>query len=155
MIICFSTAPIGAFRSLRFHSVICSLGGPLSHGSPFVLFFDHGHPLFWNFYSTIPVDVVRVKSYMNCLLDFARVVMRVTIYKLYFVPEWLVTGVVSMLWNGRGLGTGESDVSIVLILSCIGLPVSPMYTLPLVGDYAKISVSTTKRRCFFYYHFHE
>ena len=36
----------------------------------FLLFFFYcGHPRFWNFYSTIPVDVVRVKSYMNCLFD--------------------------------------------------------------------------------------
>ena len=75
MIGCFSTALIGAFRSLLFHSVICSLGGPLSHGSPVVVFFDRGHPPFWNFYSTIPVDVVRVKSYVNCLFDPARVNM--------------------------------------------------------------------------------
>ena len=34
-----------------------------------VMFFDRGHPHFWNFYSTIPVDVVRVKSYVNCLFD--------------------------------------------------------------------------------------
>ena len=79
------------------HSVICSLGGPLLHGSPVVVFFDRGHPCFWNFYSTIPVDVVRVKSCVNCLFDPARVVIRVTINKLYFVPEWLVSGVVGML----------------------------------------------------------
>ena len=30
---------------------------------------------------------------MNCLFDPARVVIRVTINKLYFVPEWLVSGV--------------------------------------------------------------
>ena len=65
----FSAALIGAFRSSLFHSVICSLGGPLSHGSPVVVFFDRGHPRFWNFYSTIPVDVARVKSYMNCLFE--------------------------------------------------------------------------------------
>ena len=82
-------------------------------------FFDRGHPRFWNFYSTIPVDVVRVKSYMNCLFDYARVVIRVTINKLYFVPKWLVSGVVSMLWNGGGLGTDESDVSIVLLNSVL------------------------------------
>ena len=70
---------------LAVHSVICSLGGPLSHGSPVVVFFDRGHPRFWNFYSTIPVDVVRVKSYMNCLFDSARVLIRVTINKLYLV----------------------------------------------------------------------
>ena len=34
--------------------------------------------VFWNFYSTIPVDVVREKSYINCLFDPARVVTRVT-----------------------------------------------------------------------------
>ena len=82
---------------LAVHSVICSLGGPLSHGSPVVVFFERGHPRFWNFYSTILVDVVRVKSYMNCLFDPAHVVIRVTINKLYFVSEWLVSGVVGML----------------------------------------------------------
>ena len=80
-----------------FHSVICSLGGPLSHSSPVVVFFDRGHPRFWNFYSTIPVDVVRVKSHTNCLFDSVRVVIRVTNNKLYFVPGWLVSGVVSIL----------------------------------------------------------
>ena len=97
-------------------SVICSLGGPLSHSSPVVVFFDRGHPRFWNFYSTIPVDVVRVKSYMNWLFDPARVVIRVTINKLYFVSEWFLSGVVNMLWNGGGLGTGESDV---LLFNCV------------------------------------
>ena len=82
---------------LGVHSVICSLAGSLSHGSPVVVFFDRGHPRFWNFYSTIPVDVVRVKSYMNCLFDSERVVIRVMINKLYFVPEWLMSGVVGML----------------------------------------------------------
>ena len=38
---------------------------------------------------------------MNCLFDPARVVIRVTINKLYFVPEWLVSGVVGILWNGE------------------------------------------------------
>ena len=98
--------------------MICSLGSPLSHSSPVVVFFDRGHPRFWNFYSTIPVDVVRVKSYMNWLFDSARVVIRVTINKLYFVSEWLLSDVVNMLWNGGGLGTGESDVLIVLF-NCI------------------------------------
>ena len=36
---------------------------------------------------------------MNCLFDTARVVIRVTVNILYFVPEWLVSGVVGMLWN--------------------------------------------------------
>ena len=108
MISCFSIALIDVFRSLLFHSVICSLGGPLSHGFPVVVFFDRGHPRFWNFYSTIPVDVVGVKSYMNWLFDPVRVVIRVTVNKLHLVPEWLVSGVV-----GVGLGMGGLDVSIV------------------------------------------
>ena len=74
--------------------MICSLGGPLLHRSPVVVFFARGHPRFWNFYTTIPVDFVRVKSYMNCLFDPVRVVIRVMINKLYFVPEWLVSGVI-------------------------------------------------------------
>ena len=32
---------------------------------------------------------------MNCLFNPARVIIRVTINKLYFVPEWLVSGVVT------------------------------------------------------------
>ena len=119
VISCFSTALIGAFRSLLSHSVIFSLSGPLSHGSPVFVFCDRGHPRFLDFYSTIPVDVVRVKSCMNCLFDSAHVVIRVTINKLYFALEWLVSGVVGMLWNGGGLDTGESDVSIVLLDSVL------------------------------------
>ena len=83
--------------------------------------FCRGHPHFWNFYSTIPADVVRVKSYMNCPFDPARVVIRVTINKLYSVPERLVFGVARANRISR---------SCSLILSCIGLSVSLMYTLP-------------------------
>ena len=125
MISCFSTALIGSFRTLLFHSGICSPGDPLSHDSPVVVFFDRGHQRFWNFYSAIPVDVVRVKFYMNCLFDLARVLIRVTINKLYFAPEWLVSGVV-VLWACSE--TAEVSVrasrmsrSCSLILSCIGL----------------------------------
>ena len=66
--------------------VICSLGGPLSYDSPVVVFLDDGHPCFWNFYSTIHVDVVRVKSYGNASLT-----MRTTINKLFFIPKRVVS----------------------------------------------------------------
>ena len=59
----------------------------------YIYFFILGIHASWIFYSTIPVDVVRVKSYIYCLFDPARVVIRVTINTLYFVPEWLVSGV--------------------------------------------------------------
>ena len=66
----FSTAVIGAFQFLML--VSCSLGGLLSYGSPvvvfclfvclFVCFFYNGHPHFRILYSSVPADVVRVKS---------------------------------------------------------------------------------------------
>ena len=37
----------------------CSLGSPLSHGSPVLLFLDRRYPCFWNIYTTISVDVLR------------------------------------------------------------------------------------------------
>ena len=77
-------------------SACCSFGGPLSYGSPVVVYLDRGHPCFRNFYSTIPVDVVRVKSYVNRLFDPACAPMRITINKLYFVPKRVVSGVVSV-----------------------------------------------------------
>ena len=119
VISCFFNSSDWCISILAVHSVICSLGGPLSHGSPSVVFSDHGHPRFWNFYSTIPVDIVRVKSYMNCLFDPARLVVRVTINELHLVPEWHMSDVVGMLWNGGGLGTGESNVLIMLFNSVL------------------------------------
>ena len=64
----FSTAVIGAFQFLML--VSCSLGGLLSYGSPVVVvfclfvcfFFYNGHSHFRVLYSSVPVDVVRVKS---------------------------------------------------------------------------------------------
>ena len=86
-------------------SVCCSFGGPLSCGSPVTVFLDRGHPCFRNFYSTIPVDVVRVKSYVNRLFDLdpAFVPMRITINKLYFVPKRVVVCSSSMQSKGRDL----------------------------------------------------
>ena len=66
--------------------------------SPVVLFLaGRVHPCFWNFYSTVPIDVIRVKSYVNCSFDPTCVVMRIAINKLNFVPEWLMSGVVVVL----------------------------------------------------------
>ena len=77
--------------------VICYLGGPLSYGSPVVVFLDCGHPCFWNFYSTVSFDVVRVKSSVNGLFDPACVTMRIMINKLYFIPKRVVSGVEGVL----------------------------------------------------------
>ena len=55
----FSTAVFGLFRSSS-----CSFDGSLSYDSPVVVFFDREHPRFRNFYYTVPVDVVRLLSFM-------------------------------------------------------------------------------------------
>ena len=71
---------------------------------------------------------------MNSLFDPARVVIKVTINKLYFVPEWLVFVVVIMLWNGGGLSMSRMSRSCSLILSCMGLSVSPTIFFSLVSS---------------------
>ncbi len=89
----FSTALIGAFRSSVFCMLVycCSLGGQQSYSSPVVVFFDRGHPCFRNFNSTVPVDIIRVKSYVNRLFDPACVPVRVTINKLYLIPRFMMS----------------------------------------------------------------
>ena len=99
-----------------------------------IIIFYRGHPRFRNFYSTIPVDIVSVKSKMNSLFDPARVVIKLTINKIYFVPEWLVFVVVIMLWNGGGLVMSRMSRSCILILSCMGLSVSPTILFSLVSS---------------------
>ena len=60
------------------------------------------HPCLWIFNSTVSIDVIRV--YVNCLFDLTCVVMKITINKLNFVPvDWLMSGVVVLLWDGEGI----------------------------------------------------
>ena len=49
------------------------------------VYFDRGHPHFRNFRSTVPFDVVMLKSYENCLFDPASVPVRITINKFNFI----------------------------------------------------------------------
>ena len=74
----------------------CSLSGPLLYRFP-VVFLDRGHPRFGNFNSAIPVDVIRVKSYVNSFLEPSGVPVRVSINKLYLVPKRVMAGLVGML----------------------------------------------------------
>ena len=107
---------IGAFRS-SYCSIVpassCSLSGPLLYRSPVVVFLDRGYPCFRNFNSTIPVDVVRVKSYVNSFLDPTCVPVRISINKLDLIPDRIVAGLVGVFRNGGGLGTGESYIPVV------------------------------------------
>ena len=49
---------------------------------PVVVFLDRGYPCFRSFNSTIPVDVVKVKSYVNSFLDPTCVPVRISINRL-------------------------------------------------------------------------
>ena len=89
-----------------------SLSGLLLCRFP-VVFLDRGNPRFGNFNSAIPVDVIRVKSYMNSFLDPSGVPVRVSINKLYLVPKQVMAGLVGVLRNGGGLVTGESYIAVV------------------------------------------
>ena len=119
---CFSTVLIGAFRSLLFTQWFSPLAVRCRTALLLLCFFYHGQPHFWNFYSTFPVDVVRVKSGMNCLFDPAHVVIRVTINKLNFVLEWLVSSVVGMLLNS--VLHRSSSLSNVHLATFTGNPVN-------------------------------
>ena len=100
VISCFLIALIDAFRSMLFHSVNCSSGGPLSHGSPVVDFLIVGIHVSG---ISIPLSLLMLKSYVNCLFDPARVVIRVTINNrsVKFIgnysPSW---GSISIIISG-------------------------------------------------------
>ena len=106
----------GAFRSSDCSIVpasSCSLSGPLLYRSPLLVFLDRGYPCFRNFNSTLPVDVIRVKCYVNSFLDPTCVPVRISINKLDLIPDRIVAGLVGVFRNGGGLGTGESYIPVV------------------------------------------
>ena len=103
------------------------------------------------------VDVVRVKSYMNCLFDSARVVLRVTINEGKFdttilrEPDGQLTTSVYrkpthtdqyLAYDSHHPRSVKRGIVKCLYERAKGL-VARCFQ---VGDYAKISVSTTKRR---------
>ena len=92
------------------------------------MFLDRGHPRFGNFNTAIPVDVIRVKSYVNSFLDPSGVPVRVWINKLYLVPKRVVAALLWACSETAGVWVRASRVSLScsLILSCIDLPVSPI-----------------------------
>ena len=67
----------------------------------------------FQFNSTIRVDVIRVKSYLNSFLDPTCVPVRISINKLDLIPEMIVAGLVGVFRNGGGLGTGESYIPVM------------------------------------------
>ena len=53
---------------------------------------DHRHSHFRNLNSTVPVDVVKVKSYVNSLFNSTRVPVGVLVNKLNLVQEQIMPG---------------------------------------------------------------
>ena len=94
----------------------CSLSGLLLYHPP-VVFLDRRHPRFGNLNSAVPVDVIRVKSYVDSFL----VPVRVSINKLYVVLKRIMAGLVhvDVLRDGGGLVTGESYIPVVLFSSLV------------------------------------
>ena len=85
---------VGGFRSSIFGIVRGgngSLRGPLWWQSA-VMLCACRHPRFRNVNSTVPVDVVRVKSYVDSLFNSTRVPVRASVNKLNFVPERMMPG---------------------------------------------------------------
>ena len=108
----------------------CSLTGPL-YGWSAVVLSDCRYPSFRNFHSTISIDVIRMKSYMDSLFDPTCVPVWVTINKLNLFPNRKMPRFVSMLRTAEVcVRASRISLSCSFILSCIALPVSPMYTLP-------------------------
>ena len=109
----------------------CSLTGPLCGWSAVVLS-DRRYPSFRNFDSTISIDVIRMKSYIDSLFDPTCVPVRVMIIKRNFFPNRKMRRFVCMLRNCEGLRTSKPYISVVFFYPVLhrSLPVSPMYTLP-------------------------
>jgi len=111
------SAVICAFRS-SYCSIVptssCSLSGPLLYCSPVVVFLDRGHPCFRNFNSTIPVDVIRVKSHVNSFPTCVPV--RISINKLDLIPDRIVAGLVGVFRNGGGPGTCELCIPVMFFV---------------------------------------
>ena len=60
---------------------------------------DHRHPHFRNLNSTVSVDVVKVKSYVNTLFNSMRVPVRVLVNKRHLVPEPMMPGHIGIFRN--------------------------------------------------------
>ena len=62
---------------------------------------DCRHPRFRNLNSTVPVDFVRLKSYVDSLLNYTRVPVRVSVNKRNLVPERITPGLIGVFRIGR------------------------------------------------------
>ena len=80
---------------------------------------DCRHPRFKNLNPTVPVDAVRVKSYVDSLLNSTGVPVRVSVNRLNFVPERVMPGLIGVFRNGRSLSFNPSVNSKVQEGACM------------------------------------
>ena len=94
----------------------CSLSGSLLYCFLVVVYFDRGHPSFRNLYNTIPIYVIRVKSYVNSFLDPTCVPVRLSISKVDLFPDRIVAGHVGVFRNCGSLGKGVSYTPVMFLI---------------------------------------
>ena len=76
-----------------------SISGLLWWRSAVMLSAHCRHTRFRNLNSTVPVDVVRVKSYVNSLFNSTRVPVQLSVNKLNIVPERIMPGLIGVFRN--------------------------------------------------------
>ena len=93
-----------------------SLGGALWYRSVDMLS-ECRHPWFRKLNPTNPVDIVRVKSSVDSLLNSTRVhvPVRVSVNTLNFVPEWIMPGLICVFRNGWSLSSWKPYIPVVLL----------------------------------------
>ena len=83
---------------------------------------DCRHPRFRNLNSTVPVDVVRLKSYVDSLLNYTRVPVRVSVNKRNLVPERITPGLIGVFRIGRSSSSWKPCIPIVLLNQFMNAP---------------------------------
>ena len=99
----------------------CSLTGSLCGWSAVVLS-DGRYPSFRNFDSTISIDAIRMKSYMDSLFDPTCVPVSVTINNLNFFPIRKMARFISVLRNCGGLRTSKPYISVMFFYPVLHRP---------------------------------
>ena len=66
---------------------------------------DCRHPRFKNLNPTVPVDAVRVTSYVDSLLNSTRVPVRFSVNRLNVFPELIMPGLIDVFRNGQSLSS--------------------------------------------------
>ena len=86
------------------------------------------------FNSTIPVDVIRVKSYVDSPLDPTCILGGISINKHDLVPDRIVAGLMGVFRTCGGLSTGKSYIPVVffdpLLHRSLCFPDKSFATLP-------------------------